>query len=202
MMTYRIVATLVVLTATMLPLVSAEQEPKTTLEASGTYKIDPVHTSIWFGINHLGVADFYGRFNEVSGEFTLAKDPAESQLEVIIPVASIDTNNAERDKHLKAAEFFDVEKYPEIRFRSRQFKRTEKQDTFEVKGELTLRGVTRPLVIELRQTGAGEDPWGNFRSGLETTFTIKRSDFGMNAMPKLLGDEVRLMVSVEGLREK
>ena len=177
------------------------QAQKADESVSETYKVDPVHTSVWFRINHMNVANFYGRFNEASGTFTLnAGNLDANRLEISVKTASIDTNNADRDKHLRTPEYFDSDKFPTIEFRSSKFKKIS-DNKFEVAGELTLHGVTKPLSIALEKTGAGDDPWGNHRVGLETTFTIKRSEFGMTTMLGALGDDVRLTVAVEGIRQ-
>lgn len=186
-----------VMFAVLLLLPAGQHEPG----EAATYKVDPVHACVWFRIKHLDVAYFYGRFNDIAGEFVLdEKDPGNSRIEVRVQAASIDTANADRDKHLKSAELFDVEKFPQITFTSRSFKPAG-ADTYEVAGDLTFHGVKRPLTVKLEKTGAGKDPWGNYRVGLETTFTVKRSEFGMTAMPGALGEDVRLTVSVEGLRQ-
>jgi polyisoprenoid-binding protein YceI len=166
-----------------------------------TYKVDNVHTSVLFKIKHMEVADFYGRFNTVSGEFSInANQPSENALDIRVKVADIDTNNSERDKHLKAEEYFHAEKHAEIRFVGRKFKPMGTRK-FEVTGDLTLRGVTKPLTIMIEHSKSVEDPWGNTRVGLATEFTIKRSDFGMTEMIGPLSDEVTLIVSLEGLRQ-
>jgi polyisoprenoid-binding protein YceI len=184
--------------AVALPIVLAQERAPAKIE---TYKLDPVHTCVWFKIKHLKIANFYGRFNEIAGEFKLSDDdPRACSIEVRVPTASIDSNHPERDKHLKSADFFEVEKYPEIRFTSRSFKKLDK-DNWEVVGELSLHGVTKPLTIKLQRTGAGKDPWNNYRTGLETTFIIQRSAFGITTMLGALGDDVQLTVSMEGIRQ-
>ncbi len=189
------------------PLIALAQEAargKTDQEgavsASGTYKVDPIHTSNVFRIRHLNVANFYGRFNEVEGRFVLADDVARCSIEVTIPTASVDTNHPDRDKHLRAAELFDVENHPRMTFRSTSVKAAGPKG-LEVAGDLTLRGVTRPITVMVERTGAGPGLRGEFRAGLETTFTIKRSDFGMTALMPTLGDEVQFTIAVEGIRE-
>jgi len=168
---------------------------------TGEYRIDSVHSSNYFCIRHLNVANFYGRFNEVTGTFILDDaEPARCAFDVTIRAASLDTNHPERDKHLKSAEFFDVEQYPEIRFRSTRVRR-EEHGQLAVLGDLTLRGVTRPVTATVTLTGAGPGMRGEPRAGFEATLAIKRSEFGMTALVGPLGDEVRITVSVEGIRE-
>ncbi len=173
-----------------------------TSNASESFQIDPVHSSIIFRINHLGVTSFYGRFNNPSGTFTIdEKNPENNFAKVMVKVENVDTYNEKRDAHLKNQDFFHADQYPDIIFKTGSFKKLE-NDKFEVSGQLTFHGITKPIVIEVRQTGAAVDPWGNFRMGFETSFTIRRSDFGMDKMLDLVGDEVYLMIAIEGIHEK
>lgn len=190
-----------------LPLIVLAQKPETKGEPAKsegkaeTYKVDPIHSSNWFRIKHLNVTYFYGRFNEIEGTYTLDDaNPAGSAIDIQIKTESIDTNNDGRDKHLKSPEYFDAEKYPEITFKSSSVKKTGDQQ-YEVKGDLTFRGVTKPLTVKIERTGAGPGMKGEYRSGFETSFEIKRSDFGMTTMVGPLSDEVRLTISVEGIRQ-
>ena len=166
------------------------------------FKVDAVHSSIGFRIEHLHVAYFYGRFNDVVGTFAFDEaNPANTALDIHVRAASIDTHNGLRDWNLKSAQFFDVGKFKEITFRSTGANRLE-EHRFSIAGDLTLHGVTRPLAVTVARTGTGHPGMhGEQRSGFETFFEIKRSDFGMNAMPDLLGDDVKLMVSIEGVKE-
>jgi polyisoprenoid-binding protein YceI len=166
-----------------------------------TYKIGPVHSSVVFRIKHLDITYFYGRFNDVGGTVVLNEaDPAACAIEAEVKVESIDTHNADRDKHLKSADFFDVKQHPLITFKSTSFKKAGEQ-TYEVQGNLTLHGVTKPLTVKLERTGAGPGLKSEFRAGFETEFTVKRSEFDMTSLPDGLGDEVRLTVSLETIRQ-
>lgn len=167
---------------------------------AATYAVDNVHSCVWFRIKHLDISWFYGRFNEVSGTYTFDDaDPGNNKLAIDVKTASVDTNNADRDEHLRKPDYFDAEKFPTISFKSERFKKTG-ANTFEVAGELTLHGVTKPLTVTLERTGAGRDPWGKLRAGFETTFTVKRSDFEVGDQ-RGLSDEVRLTVSIEGVQQ-
>jgi len=147
------------------------------------------------------VAYLYGRFNEVTGTVILdPEDLAASRVDIQVKAESIDTHNADRDKHLKSPEFFDVEKYPLITFRSQACRKIGDNE-YEVQGDLTLHGVTRPLTVTVVHTGAGPGMQGEYRVGFETTFTIKRSDFGMTTLIGPVADEVRITVSGEGIRQ-
>lgn len=160
------------------------------------FKVDSGHSAVIFRVKHLGVSYCYGRFNEIGGSFSFDS----GSLDIEIKTSSIDSNSENRDKHLKGPDFFNVKQFPVIKFTGKKFKKIG-DDEFEVSGDLTLHGVTKPLTIQLERVGSGKDPWGGYRSGFETTFTIKRTDFGMKFMTGGLGDEIRVIVSIEGIRE-
>ena len=169
--------------------------------AAETYKLDPEHTSIVFRVKHLGVAYVYGRFNGPTGSFVFNESsPSKSAIEMQADTKNVDTAVEKRDTHLKSPDFFNAEKYPLVSFKSKSVKKLD-DTTYEVSGDLTLLGKTRPIVVKANATGAGKDPWGNFRRGFETSFSIKRSDFGMDFMMGGVSDEVNLTVSVEGIRQ-
>lgn len=170
--------------------------------AADSYAIDPVHASLVFRIKHLGVANFYGMFTEMSGAYDYDPEkPETNRIEVTVKTASVSTANEARDKHLRSADFFDAEQHPEMRFVSREWKKTEDQH-YEVTGDLTLLGVTKPVTVKVEFSGEGEGMKGEFRTGFEATFKIRRSEFGMTKyLPIVLGDEVRLILSVEGIRK-
>ena len=165
-----------------------------------TFKIDPVHSSIVFSIKHLGVTDFYGRFNDVSGQVVFDKaDPAKSSVELTIPVESIDTHYAKRDQHLKSPDFFNAKQFPAIVFKSKSVEGS--GENYKVTGDLNLHGVTKPLTLDIKRGPDGKGPEGEIRGGGETRFAIKRSDFGMNFMQGALGDEVTVFLSLEGVKQ-
>ena len=170
-------------------------------DAAETYKLDPAHTSIVFRVKHLDVAYVYGRFNGPTGTFELDESsPAKSSIEVQVNASDVDTAVEKRDNHLRSPDFFNAEDYPLVSFKSTSVKKLDQQ-TYEVTGNLTLLGKSRPITVKAHDTGAGKDPWGNFRRGFETSFKIKRSEFGMNFMLDGVSDEVVLTVSVEGIRQ-
>ncbi|MGD8211360.1 MAG: YceI family protein [Desulfobacterales bacterium] len=170
-------------------------------QAAETYKLDPMHTSIVFRVKHLGVAYVYGRFNGPSGTFVFDEtSPSKSAIEMQAETNNIDTAVEKRDTHLKSPDFFNTGEYPTVSFKSKSVKKLN-EAVYEVSGDLTLLGKTRPITVEVNATGAGKDPWGNFRRGFETSFSIKRSDFGMTFMLGGVSDEVNLTVSVEGIRQ-
>ena len=169
--------------------------------AAETYKLDPAHTSVIFRVKHLGVAYVYGRFNGPSGSFVFdGATPANSSIEIQVNAQNIDTAVEKRDNHLRSPDFFNAAEYPLIHFKSTSVKKAG-SDSYEISGDLSLLGKTRPIAVKARPTGEGKDPWGNYRRGFETSFTIKRSDFGMNFMMGGVGNEVLLTVSVEGIRQ-
>jgi polyisoprenoid-binding protein YceI len=175
--------------------------PSASLPEAETFSIDPVHSTVIFRINHMGVSNVYGRFNGISGEFTVNSGGAGS-VDVTIDAASVDTGNAKRDAHLKSPAFFSVEEFPQITFKSSALKHVD-GNQYEAKGTLTLRGVSKDVTIQVEQVGAKDLGKMGYRMGFEGTLTIHRSDFGMKYMVDggALGDEVKLILSVEGQRK-
>ena len=169
--------------------------------AAEAYKIDPIHSSIVFKIGHLGIAPVYGRFNDISGTITADKEnPAKSSVEFTVPVESLDTRVAKRDQHLKSPDFFNAKQFPVMTFKSKEVKEAGK-DTYQITGDLTLHGVTKPLTINFKKGGEAKGMEGEYRAGGETQFTIKRSDYAMNFMLNAIGDEVTVMLAIEGIRQ-
>ncbi|MFN0029488.1 MAG: YceI family protein [Acidimicrobiales bacterium] len=156
----------------------------TSTTASGTYSIDPTHSRVGFVARHAMVTKVRGNFNDFEGSsYFDADNPANSRLEVTIRAASIDTRNADRDAHLRSNDFFDMDTYPTITFTStaaRQIGASDGGGTFQVDGELTIKGTTRPVSIEVELTGTATDPFGNLRVGLEGSTVINRKDWGVN----------------------
>ena len=184
-------------------------EPTSAESRSGTtmWTIDPAHTGLEFAVKHLMISTVRGRFGDVEGTLTLnERDPAASKVEVSIPVRSIDTRNEQRDAHLRSADFFDAEQHAAIAFRS---KRIDGSITggFTLIGDLTIRGVTREISLDVEANGRGRDPWGNEKLGFEARGKLSRSDFGLNWNQALetggvlVGDEVRLTLDVQFLKQ-
>lgn len=174
----------------------------TTLMADD-YVIDTkgAHASIKFRVQHLGYSWLYGRFNDFSGKFSYdEKQPDKASVEVAIKTSSVDSNHAERDKHLRDEDFLHVSKYPEAKFVSTGFT-PGKDGNGVLKGKLTLRGVTKPVEIDVHFIGAGNDPWGGYRRGFEGNTRFAMSDFGImkNLGPK--SKDVEMILSVEGIRQ-
>jgi polyisoprenoid-binding protein YceI len=147
---------------------------------TGTYRIDPTHSRIGFWARHAMVTKVRGSFNEYEGEgYFDAENPAASHLNLTIKAASIDTRNADRDAHLRSNDFFDMDNYPEITFRSTSVEPAG-ESTYRVAGDLTIKGTTNPVEFELELTGSAVDPFNNQRIGLEGSTTVNRKDWGVN----------------------
>ena len=167
-----------------------------------TYTVDPAHSEVSFQIRHM-VSQVRGRFNDYTGTVNMdPKNLANSSVEFHIKAASIDTNNADRDKHLRTADFFDVEKYPEITFKSDSVKAAGK-NKYNVTGTLTMHGVSKKVTLPVTFLGEGKDPWGGTRAGFETTTTLDRKAYGIvwnKAVDNggvLLGDDVKVEINLE-----
>jgi len=159
------------------------------------------HASIKFRVQHLGYSWLYGRFNDFSGKFSYdEKQPEKASVEVTINTSSVDSNHAERDKHLRSDDFLNVAKYPEAKFVSTGYSQG-KDGNGVLKGNLTLHGVTKPLEIAVEFIGAGDDPWGGYRRGFEGKTSFTMADFGImkNLGPK--SKDVELILSVEGIKQ-
>lgn len=147
---------------------------------TGTYTIDPTHSRIGFVARHAMVTKVRGSFNDFDGTGTFDADhPTAARLQLTIKAASIDTRNTDRDAHLRSNDFFDMDTYPEITFVSTAVQQTG-DDEYQVTGDLTIKGVTKPVTIDFEYTGTAVDPYGNTRIGLEGTTTINRKDWGVN----------------------
>ncbi|MEY2562781.1 MAG: hypothetical protein QOH88_974 [Verrucomicrobiota bacterium] len=171
-----------------------------TAYAGDTYKVDPVHSSVIFSIKHFGVTDFYGDFKEITGTVSFdAADASKSSVELTMPVASLDTRNDKRDQHLKSPDFFNAAQFPTITFKSTKIEGT--GDTYKITGDLTIHGVTKPVTAEFKKGAENKGQKGEVRSGGETRFTIKRSDFDMKFMTGPLGDDVNIILSLEGVKQ-
>lgn len=168
------------------------------------YKFDKEgqHAFVQFRIKHLGYSWIYGGFNDFDGSFTFdEKNPAADKVNVTINTNSVDTNHAERDKHIRSADFLNVTKFPQATFTSTEVKK-DGDDEFDITGNLTLNGVTKPVKLEAKLMGQGDDPWGGYRAGFEAEGTIKLKDFNITTDLGPASQEVELIISVEGVRQK
>src|SRR5438477_6501211 len=167
---------------------------------AATFKVDPVHSVVLFSVQHLGIANTYGRFNDISGIVVFDRDnPSKSSVELSVLVESLDTNNAIRERSLKSPDFFNVKQFPTLTFKSTKVEGS--GDTLKVSGDLTIRGVTKPVTVDFKKGREGKGVFGEWRGGGETRFTIKRSDFGMTFELGEVGDEVTIILSLEGVKK-
>jgi polyisoprenoid-binding protein YceI len=174
----------------------------TSWAAPESYKIDPSHTAVVFKINHMGFSNVYGMFSGAEGKFTIDDvHPDKSSLEISIPTAGVTTLDKKRDEHLSSPDFFNSKQFPKISFKSKSIKKVD-ANHYEISGDLTLHGVTKPVTLNFNRMASGKDPMGNIRTGGETSIDIKRSDYNMTFMngPGKVGDDVNLMISVEGVK--
>lgn len=176
-------------------------------EVRTAWQLDPSHSSVAFSVRHMMVSNVRGEFTKFSLEATTEGDKPETvRVDATIEAASIDTRNADRDRHLRSADFLDVEKHPTIRFTSTRVEALA-GGKLKVYGNLTIKGVTRPVVLEAEASPVVKDPWGNLRVGVHATTTINRKDFGVSWHKVLdtgevvVGDEVRVILDVELVRK-
>lgn len=167
---------------------------------NGTYAIDASHSNVEFAVKHMMITTVKGRFGDVKGTVTLPES-GQPVVDVTIGAASIDTRVEARDTHLRSADFFDVETYPELRFVSTKVQRTD--DGYKLTGDLTIRGVTKPVTLTVSEEGTGVDPWGNQKAAYSATGKFSRSEFGLNWNAALetggvlVSDEVKIAIDAQ-----
>ncbi|MEN3365142.1 MAG: hypothetical protein V7606_2416 [Burkholderiales bacterium] len=168
---------------------------------AGNYKIDPVHSVAYFEVGHAGgISRFMGRFNDISGDLVV-DTPEKSRIKVDIKVDSVDTNHDGLDKHLKSPDFFNAVQFPTMSFTSTTVNLNPSGEG-TVAGNLTMRGVTKPVTFKLKQVGVGSGPKGDTRVGYVAATAIKRSDFGIAfGIPKAATDEVDLRINIESIKQ-
>ncbi len=173
------------------------------LAAPTAWQLDAAHTNVEFAVKHLMISTVKGRFGEVSGSIKGSlTDPSRFRLEVVIPTESIDTRQAQRDAHLRSADFFDAENFPVIRFVGKRIK-GDINDEFSLFGEITIRDVTRELELKVTNEGTVRDPWGNERIGFSAKTKLDRRDFGLLYNQALetggfvVGDEIKISIDAE-----
>jgi polyisoprenoid-binding protein YceI len=170
-----------------------------------TWKLDPSHTAVEFSAKHLMISTVKGRITDIEGTiYTDEKNPRNSSVEVTLKAASLDTRTDQRDQHLRSADFLDVEKYPEIKFRSTRIEGD--KDSFKLTGDLTIRDVTKPITLDVEFEGAGKDPWGGERVGFSAKGKIDRRDFGLTWNQALetggvvVGNDIKISLEVEAIK--
>jgi polyisoprenoid-binding protein YceI len=171
-----------------------------------TWKIDPAHTNVEFSAKHLMITTVKGRFSDVEGQIVIADaDPSKSSVTATIKAASIDTRTSQRDDHLRSADFLDVANFPEITFRSTRI--TGEKSEFKMTGDLTIRGVTREVTLDVTNEGTTKDPWGGDRIAFSATSKIDRRDFGLTwnqaieAGGVLVGNDIKISVDVQAVKQ-
>jgi polyisoprenoid-binding protein YceI len=174
--------------------------------AAEAYLVDPVHTSIVFSVSHAQLSYTYGFFRKASGQYILDKsNPANCKFLFAIETDSLDTNHADRDTHLRSADFFHVREFPAITFESTKCSRANTRDgsiVYEVTGNLKIHGITRQITIPLRMLGEGQAPFGDQRTGFLCQAELKRSDFGMTNRLDVVGDAVGVTICFEGVLQQ
>jgi polyisoprenoid-binding protein YceI len=175
-----------------------------TQTAAGTYQIDKGHSEVAFQVRHL-LTKVRGHFGDFDGTITFDQQtPSQSNVEVTIQTASIDTQTTDRDNHLRSADFFDVETFPTLTFKSVSAK-PRSAELLDVLGDLTIHGVTKQVTLPVSYLGKAKDPWGNEKAAFEADLTINRKDFGLNWNAALetggflVGDEVKISLSIQAL---
>jgi polyisoprenoid-binding protein YceI len=177
----------------------------TAIPAPGTYRIDPAHSAVEFVARHLMIAKVRGRFADFTGTVEIGEDPLDSRAEVTIDAASVDTNEETRDNHLRSPDFLDVQRYPTLEFKSTGVRRA--GERFELAGELTVHGVTRPVNLDVEFEGAGASPWGDERIAFSAETELDREDWGLTynqvleSGGVLVGKKVKVELTVEAVAE-
>ncbi|GAA1610784.1 YceI family protein [Leucobacter chromiireducens] len=178
--------------------ITAEQIPGYRV---GTWVIDPTHSEVGFSVRHLAISKVKGKFENFDATFVTAENPLESTVTASADVASVNTNEKNRDGHLRTGDFFAAEEFPQLTFVSTGAR--EENGDFKVDGELTMRGVTKPVTFNFEFGGFGEDGYGNYKAGFTATTTVKREDFGLSwnaPLEKgglLLGSDVTINIDVQ-----
>ncbi len=177
----------------------------TTQEHTTTWQFDPVHTMVEVAVKHMMVVTVKGRFGKVNGSIEFDEnEPTEGKVEVTIDAASIDTRDSQRDAHLRSPDFLDVERFPTLTFKSRRIEPADGH--YRVVGDLTIRDVTREVILDAEYAGAAKSPWGDLRAGFSAKTVISRKDFGLQwnvpleAGGWLVGDEVKIYLDVEAIK--
>lgn len=171
---------------------------------TGTWTVDPAHSSVEFRVKHLGIATVKGRFEQFEGQLTITED-GDHHASGTIQVASVDTNEPKRDDHLRSPDFFDVATHPEISFRSNTLEVD--GDELRVAGDITIRGVTEPIELTGELGGIEDDPWGHQRVGLQVSGQLSRGRFGMTFNQALgsgnlaVGDKVKIEIEISAVKE-
>ena len=172
---------------------------------AGHWTVDPVHSRLGFVARHMMVSKVRGAFTDYQGDVTIAENPLDSKVSFVVQMASIDTGNGDRDGHLRTNDFFDVTQYPTMTFESTGIEADD--GSYKVHGDLTLKGVTKPVTFDLEFEGLGGDPWGGTRAGFSAEATINRKDWGIEWNAPLetggvmLGDKVQIELDIQMVKD-
>ena len=179
---------------------------KTTLVPAGTWSVDPSHSTVGFSVKHLGIATVRGKFDDFEGTLEIGENDESARAYGTVQGVSVNTSDAGRDGHLRSADFFGVEQNPELRFESAEIRQVD-EDTFEIVGELTMNGVTKPVTLKVEVQGTETDPWGNERVALEVTGELNRGDWNMTFNQALgsgnllVGEKVKLNLDISAVKQ-
>jgi len=193
------------MTTTESPLVVTRTVAGHEVPEAGTYALDVSHSSVGFSVRHVMVSKTRGRFADFSGAITIGEDPVESSVEVEIQMASVDTRDEARDGHLQSPDFFDTEQFPTMTYRSTRV--TPQGSRWLVEGELTVKGITKQVPLEVEFEGGAKDPWGGTRIGFTAHTEINREDFGLTWNQALetggvlVGKQVKIDLEVEAVKQ-
>jgi len=178
----------------------------TTAIPTGTWSVDPAHSSVGFGVKHMGIATVRGEFGDFEGTLEIGDDLSSARAFGAVKVQSVDTGEPQRDDHLRSPDFFDAAQFPELRFESTSIEALDDEE-FRITGQLSIHGVTNEIVLHADVQGTDTDPWGNERVGLEVTGQLSRGDYGMqfNQMlgsgNMLVGDKVKLVLDISAVKQ-
>jgi polyisoprenoid-binding protein YceI len=179
---------------------------KSTLVPAGTWAVDPAHSTVGFSVKHLGIATVRGKFDQFEGTLEIGEGDESARAYGTVQGVSVNTNDAGRDEHLRSADFFGVEQNPELRFESTEITQVD-DDSFEIAGDLTMNGVTKPITLTAEVQGTETDPWGNERVGLEVTGQLNRGDWNMTFNQALgsgnllVGEKVKLNLDISAVKQ-
>jgi polyisoprenoid-binding protein YceI len=177
-----------------------------TLAPSGTWSVDPAHSKVGFAVKHMGIATVRGEFKDFQGTLEIADDLSSAKAYGTVKVESVDTNESQRDAHLRSPDFFDGEQYPELKFESTQIEALDDEE-LRITGNLTLHGITNEVVLHADVQGTDVDPWGNERVGLEVTGQLSRGDYDMKfnqalgSGNMLVADKVKLALDISAVKQ-
>jgi polyisoprenoid-binding protein YceI len=177
-----------------------------TLIPTGTWTVDPAHSKVGFGVKHMGIATVRGEFTDFAGTLEIGEDLSSAKVYGTVKTQSVDTNEPQRDDHLRSPDFFDAAQFPELRFESTSIEALDDEE-FRITGQLTIHGVTNEIVLHAEFQGTDVDPWGNERVGLEVTGQLSRDDYGMKFNQALgsgnvlVADKVKLALDISAVKQ-